>query len=325
MLLILLGEDDFSKKEHIKVLATKEKAEVEFIVEEEKLDILHLTEQDLFAKPKIFVVENLFKALNLEKNLDKLLASQNHIIITEEKLDKRSSFNKKLLSNKKITVKAFSLPHGRELNKWVEKRVLELGGKISKEAAEELAVKLGRDEGEEIKVGGKVISSKERFSLWQADGEIKKLIAFAQGKEITKADVESLVTENLEIDVFKITNAIADGKKKEAISLMRKFLAQQTGSDEKARIIQLNALLAEQFRNVFVVQDFVAQKTPEQQILEKTGWKSGRVFVMKKIANKFNPKKVLVLLKKLEALDQELKTTQTPPKVLLDLILAQLF
>ena len=45
---------------------------------------------------------------------------------------------------------------------------------------------------------------------------------------------------------------------------------------------------------------------------------------MKKIAVRFKPKTVLEFLTKLEALDEELKTSSTPPKVLLDLIVSQL-
>jgi DNA polymerase III delta subunit len=46
---------------------------------------------------------------------------------------------------------------------------------------------------------------------------------------------------------------------------------------------------------------------------------------MKKIAARFKPQLISETLTKLAALDEELKTSQTPPKVLLDLILSQLF
>ncbi len=325
MLSIFLAFDDFSKKQAVKTLAEKARADLEIITSGKEVDILRLQEQDLFLKPKVFVLENLFKSISLEENLEKLIQTQNHVIIAEEKLDKRSSFVKKLLANKNIKIQEFNLPHGKELNKWIEKRVKDLGGKIFKEAAEVLAVRLGRDEGTERKVGGKIVEVKEAFSLWQAESEIRKLLAFAEGREIGKEEVEHLVSESLEIDVFKITNAIADGKKQEALGLIGGFLREQTGSDEKTRIIQLYALLAEQFRNVAMVQSFESGKVPEKEILEKTAWKPGRVFVMKKISKKFSPRKVLEFLKKLENLDTEVKTSNTPPKVLLDLILAQLF
>ena len=126
------------------------------------------------------------------------------------------------------------------------------------------------------------------------------------------------------MDALEIANALADGKKQLALDLMGKFLQGQNIGDEKSSIIQLNALLAEQFRNVCIIQNFLERGVKEEEILEKTGWKPGRLFIVKKIAKKFNFKKVVDFLAKLEALDTELKTSATPPKVLLDLVVAQL-
>jgi DNA polymerase III delta subunit len=98
-----------------------------------------------------------------------------------------------------------------------------------------------------------------------------------------------------------------------------------TGADEKTAIIQLNALLSEQFRSIAVAQNFLEEGTSDEQALAQTSWKPGRLFIMKKTAGRFAQKKVLDFLKKLEHLDEELKTSSTPPRVLLDLIVAQLF
>jgi vacuolar-type H+-ATPase subunit I/STV1 len=236
------------------------------------------------------------------------------------------------------------LPHAKDLDKWIIERTKALGGQISMPAAGELAMRLGRDQAKETKVGGKLIAAEEVYSLWRADSEIKKLMAYkgfpnlspsqsggeGRGEVGTKAipiepeDVRELVAENLEVDAFQITNAIADKLKQEAFLLINKFLKDQNASDEKGGVIQLNALLSEQFRNVAMVQDFLSHKTDDEEILRQTAWKSGRLYIMKKIAERFQPKKVLETLNKLGAMDEELKTTQTPPRMLLDLILAQI-
>jgi DNA polymerase III delta subunit len=150
-------------------------------------------------------------------------------------------------------------------------------------------------------------------------------LALANGREVSEANVNELAPQNKEVDVFDLTNAIADNQKQKALSLMQDFLFYQSDSDEKTAIIKLNALLSEQFRSVAIVQSFTNEKTSEDIILEKTGWKSGRLFIMKKVAARFNQKIVLDLLNKLAALDEELKTSSTPPRVLLDLIVTQLF
>ncbi len=323
MLNILLGSDDFGKKQYIDTLALTDKAEVDFLVQPESLDMGKLGGQDLFAVKKIFVLSDALQLVN-ESNLQALIDSSNKIFLNALKVDKRSTFNKSLLSNKSITVKDFPLPHGKELDKWIGRRVGELGGKINAAAIDLLAVYMGRDEARETKFGGKVVEVVEIFSLLDANNEIKKLIAYSGGQEISQQMVKDLVPQRKETDVLDIVNAIGENNRPESHRLMEIFLASETVADEKGKIIQLNALLSEQFRNVAMVQDFLQRRVPESQILDQTQWRAGRLFVIKKIASKFQAKKVLDLLNKLSHLDGELKTSNTPPRVLLDLIFSQL-
>jgi DNA polymerase III delta subunit len=324
MLMLLLGSDDFSKKDFIDSLVKDKGADLTVFSESDQMpNAGRFLETDLFSKPKVFVLQNIMPEFG-KADVEKLIASANNVVISLKALDKRKKENKELITNKKVVVKEFILPHGRELNDWIAKRVAFYGGTMDKDAVDLLAVRLGRDNGKETKIAGKVISTEEVFNLWQADSEIRKLIAFKVNGEINETDVKELISENEEVDVFDLTNAIADNQKQKAMGLLHRFLKEQTGSDEKTGIIQLNALLSEQFRNVAAVQDFLAAKKSENQILEITGWKPGRLFVMKKIAAKFKPQTVLATLNKLEALDGELKTSSVPPRVLLDLIVSQL-
>lgn len=325
MLYLFLGADDFTKKQEINSLVKAKGADlVMYGYDEEAPTIEKLLEADLFSKPKVFVLS--FPPALVEGVLifDKLISSQNHIVVSVSSLDKRKKENKDLLANPKIIIKEFILPHGMELNNWILERVSVLGGKIAREAVNELAVRLGRDEAKETKFGGKVVSVEEVYNLWQVNSEIGKLVTFAKGREILKEDVIDLVSENGEVDALQITNAIAEKQRDESFALIGQFLKQVSASDEKAGIIQLNALLSEQFRNVAMVQAFIEAKATEAEILEKTQWKSGRLFVIKKIAVRFKSKEILELLEKLNALDTELKSSQLPGKVLLDLILSQI-
>jgi DNA polymerase III delta subunit len=323
MFLLLLGPDGYSKKSYINSLTKDKGADLVMYSEGEELPQLpRLIETDLFSKPKVFV---LYAMPQLEQEeLQKIIASPNQIVVVQISLDKRKKESKELLANKNISLKEFVLPHGVELNRWLADKVKLLGGSISSAGTEALAVALGRDDAKETKVAGKVIAVEEVYNLWQAENEIQKLLALADGREITAEDVNALVSRGGEVDVFELTNAIGENQKQKAVELIHKFLSAQSGSDEKGAVIQLNGLLSEQFRNVAMVQSFLQEQKAENAILEATGWKSGRLFVMKKIAARFPQKKVLETLNKLSALDEELKTSQTPPKVLLDLIIAQL-
>ena len=278
--------------------------------------------QDLFSGKKIFVLENLLASLDLKEGmLEKLVRSENRIILLEEKADKRSSLVKSLLADKNVEQKIFDLPHGKQLDAYIVKRAAELGGRISPAAADLLARKL---ETQETKAGGKVVAVREIFNLWQAENEIGKLLAYCVNREVGPEDVSRLVSDGGEVDVLQITNAIGEKNKQLAMRLIGEFLSGQGAADEKAAVIQLNALLAEQFRNVAAIQSMLSDGWPESRMLEATGWKSGRLFVIKKISGRFAAKKITDFLGKLEHLDQELKSSSTPPKVLLDLIVSQL-
>jgi DNA polymerase III delta subunit len=324
MLHLLLGSDDYSKKQHIDSQVKQRGGDLVVFNKEDQLPpISKLFETDLFSKPSVFLFNGVLPEIG--GRLEEIIQSLNLIVISIISVDKRKKENKDLLANSGIILKEFNLPHGTELNKWLEKRVGELGGQVSKLALEELAIRLGRDNAKEVKVAGKVISTEEVYSLWQAENEIRKLMSFVTDKNIEIEDVQELVPENYEVDVFEIINAIGEGKKQEALSFIQDFLQKETASDEKAGVIQLNALLSDQMRSIAITQDFLKRNTQDSEIIKQTGWKSGRLYIMKKIASKLNTQKVSVTLPKLEALDEELKTSQTPSKVLLDMIVAQIF
>ncbi len=325
MIFLYLGPDEFSKAQKAEKAAAALGSRPVFFGEGEEIpEPAVLAGQDLFSQDKVFVLKNMFGKFLADNAWQRLMGTRNLIFFLEEKLDKRLAQAKAVLKDERIAKEEFALPHGQELDNWLMVRAGELGASLGREAAAELARRLGRDLSRETKAGGKIVAVDEVYNLWQAGAEIQKLAAYAAGKAITAADVGELVPENGEVDVFDLTNAIAENKKQLALSLLHKFLALQTGSEEKAAAIQLNALLAEQFRNVLMVQDFMDANKSETEILELTGWKSGRVFVMKKIAGRFAAEKVRDFLGKLKALDEELKTGSVPPKVLLDLITVQL-
>ena len=329
MLHLLLGQDDFSKKQHINRAYQAQGAGESrvYFADSEEVNWQEFLAQDLFSKPKVFILNDCVKSLekaDLSITWADLVKTPNQIFLCEQKLDKRSNFSKKLLSLPEVSVIQFDLPHGVQFDEWITKRAQELGADIDLKAASLLAHKLGRDDFSETRVMGKVVDVQEVFSLWQADAELRKLLSLADGGQISATQVEELVQAEIEIDALEITNAIAENNRLGALALVDTFLRQGSGTDQKAGVIQLTALLAEQFRNVAIIQDFVSRKMSEDQIIENTGWKKGRVFVMKKIAMRFPNSKVWETLSKFEALDEELKTSSTPPRVLLDLILSQL-
>jgi hypothetical protein len=56
----------------------------------------------------------------------------------------------------------------------------------------------------------------------------------------------------------------------------------------------------------------LSRSAPDAEIIKATGFTPGRVFVYKKLSRSFAPQKLLEALRKLEALDGELKSTTGP-------------
>lgn len=324
MLYLLLGPDDYSKKAYITALVKDKGADLACYEPDTELpNASRFTEADLFARPKVFVFDGFMPPMG--ESFENITKSANCLVAAINSLDKRKQENKALLARKDVLVKEFILPHGLELNKWIEQRMSSLGGKASRLAVDELAIRLGRDNAKITKVAGKVVAVAESYNLWQAESELNKLMAYAAGRQVEVEDVQAIVPVNLEMDVFEITNAIGEGQKQKTFNLMQQFISQEAAGDEKSAVIQLNALLSEQMRSLAIILDFMKSKVSDGEIIKQTGWKSGRLYIMKKNSARLALPKIQETMKKLEALDEELKTSQMPAQVLLDLILAQIF
>jgi DNA polymerase-3 subunit delta len=161
------------------------------------------------------------------------------------------------------------------------------------------------------------------LDVLRAQNEIEKLKQYAAGQPITSGMVGELVESSSGVDIFELLNAIATKNKKQALTMLQNYFDTET-ADEKANAIKVVALLSDQFRSLLIVLDAGERYMPDDAILKLTGWKSGRLFIMKKLARNFNVTQVKQALAKLENLDREMKTGSMPPHVVLDLIIADM-
>jgi DNA polymerase III delta subunit len=317
MLYLFLGKDTFSKQQRLRHLGQIMKADVSRISSDAGvLNWAQLTEPTLFGGPRIFVLENLISQLDPDTDILHLSQSGHTSVLWEDSLDKRKKTTTQWLKHPDIKVEEFDPPQGPQLQQWVTQRAKELGASFDKAAADYfLSVILPPPSASRF--------AEPSVDLWQIDSELRKVAAYAGGKPIDKTAVDAVATKNSEVEAWDITNALADRDLNRAFLALEQFYSDDS-LDDKAKTIQLNALLADQFRNILLVQDFTRRRVPDPAILEQTAWKSGRLFIMKKLAGKFRPEQLLPILDKLERLDVELKTTTTPGQTILQLILAQL-
>lgn len=174
-----------------------------------------------------------------------------------------------LKKNKRAEVKLFELP--ADPVKWAMERAKAKGGALTREAAAALATRLNRGN----KNDRDHFDEDSRMYLLKLDTELDKLVAFANGREVTARDVEALVAGEDSADIFKFIDAISQKETGAAMSEMRVILARGefplivlTHVARQTRLLiqaKENAKLTQDaFAQLIGVHPFVAKKALQQ-------------------------------------------------------------
>lgn len=102
----------------------------------------------------------------------------------------------------------FARQSQRDLTAWIRKHAMAGGKDISDAACEYLT----------FRTGG---------AMTTLESELQKLTAYAQGREITRADIDAVVIPVLDAQVFEITDAISAGNYDQALGTLRLLLGMQ--------------------------------------------------------------------------------------------------
>jgi DNA polymerase-3 subunit delta len=334
---IFFGQDDFSLRQRIDVWKQEFSKKfgssgiVQFSSDNlSETDLIKKLEEtltpSLFSSKKLIIAKNVlpakasqeYLASSIER-LIKNIPSEYFLVFWQDSLDRRIGFIKNL--SKQVNLSEFQLLHGRELNIWIKKQALKLGLNMDDRAIEQLAVLCGRDFFEEKKAGGRVIERKEFFDLWQIYMELKKLSSLGTGT-ITITEVNSLVVPKIPENVFALSEAVVNQNKSQALDVLEN-LVNQENTDDKSMAVKLIGLLSEQLRSLLLVSLLASQNMNQNQIADYLGWSSGRVFITLKNAARMNQDRIKLLLRRLLGADLELKSSDTNPKLLIDLLIAK--
>lgn len=319
MLYLYYGTNDYAREEHIRALVKKTGlVRVDFSASNPPTGVDVLLAQDLFSGGQVLVLEQLAADYLVAEMVDRFAQSANHIIFTESALDKRLKTTKELLANPHVIAKEFSVPGAEQLPEWLVQRAQSLGGTLHISEAQLLLQRLGLT----AEFAGPVGQVKEA-SLGRLSQELHKLLMYSNGDPVTRAAVEQLVPEEQVVVGLAVSDALARKDRKQVYQTVARYYSQAEGGDETTRTLQLVGLLAEQFRSLLLLQDALRRRMTEGEIVTLTGWKPGRIFVLKKHVHGFRPEVLQSILSKLESLDLELKTTNTPARAVLELVLAQ--
>lgn len=165
--------------------------------------------------------------------------------------------------SKKACVVRFDPLADAALARWIRAQLRPLGKDISPENAAFLSFTAGR----------------ELLTLSQ---ELSKLTAYlGERGEITRTDIETVVTPSLECTVFQLVDALIAGKEAEAFGRLRIML-----ENGEARIGIL-AMITRQYRNLLYVTLMQQEKLPEPEMQKRLGVQSFALRVLIRQARAF--------------------------------------
>ncbi len=259
----------------------------------------------LFSNNKLIIVDNAFIFSRIQKKIDDLnlleeylkTKNENTNIIFINKNENIDSVKKivKLIKEKGV-VKEFNPL--KNINSTVEKMFDNY--KIDYATINALINKVGND-----------------LELIYSEVEKLKLYKFTE-KEITIKDIEDVVSENINVDIFKFVDDIINKNKKSAIKTYRELLKLK---EEPIKII---ALLASKFRLMYQASKLIKKGYTEDSISEILKVHKYPVHLAIISGYKYNPTILLKYLKDLAELDICIKTGEKNKELALELFILSL-
>ena len=141
------------------------------------------------------------------------------------------------------------------------------------------------------------------WNLLTASNEFDKVANYVGNKEfITINDVEKVVVKELETDVFKLTNALQNGDRKQVILLYQDLV--KTGNDP----VKLLGLVSKTVKDTYNVCIMLEKGYKQIDVANTLGVSTGRAYYIIKSARSFKIEKLENLLLQLHDLDYRIKT-----------------
>lgn len=172
------------------------------------------------------------------------------------------------------------------------------------------------------KIDKEVISLINEYCLediTKIHNECNKLKIFKiEDKIISKEDVKELIIKKLgdatEL-TFSFTRALAEKDKKEALRLYQEIL------NYNVEPLSLIGLLASQFRIMYQVKVLDRKRMSNMEIAKMLNTKEFRIMKTKELTRYYTEKEILSLIIKLSEIDLKIKTTNSDPNLLLQLLI----
>ena len=327
MLYILNGEDDFSLHHRVqKIKADLGDAEA-LAINTIVLDGRHLSLTELrdkcdtapfLSSNRLVVVNGLLERFESKQNKSrakkaagksqslgewqdlasyaKRMPPSTVLVLIDGKLSNNNPLWKSL--SPLARVETFPLLRSKDLKAWIRKRVGEGGGDITPKAVNLLAELIGGN-------------------LWAMNGEVEKLVLYAQGRTIEEEDVAQLTSYSQESNIFALVDAVLAGQAGMAQGILHRLY------QEGVAPTYILAMITRQFRLIAQVKD-MSPRLSQWQIQDRLGLKSS--FSLDKTleqAKLYSLEHVQEAYSKLLDTDLAIKTGKYNDELALELLVAE--
>ena len=259
---------------------------------------------------RLVVIENLLYILDSNEkkssiNLQELVEilkncpPSTHVIFKDEKKLKSSGRVLKSLMDF-AEIKEVSLPKGRQINFWIKSRLSQINGKASDQAISKLTLLLGNN-------------------LRLIDQELKKLVLFCDGKSIQTNDVNLIITEARDINIFSAIDYALQKKTNLALKSFVKLLT------DGLTVSSIVSMVYRQIRLLILVKEIMRREKNHEQIGKAIGINS--TYAIRKLIEQskiYTFNQLFIILKKLLEMDLLIKTGQIDENIALEIIVSEL-
>lgn len=201
-------------------------------------------------------------------------------IVKEEKIDQRKKISK--LINKVSKVYDCNKIESYRLSNYIKDYIISKGYSISSESINLIISKVGYDL-------SSIIKELDKMFIYKLDD-----------KKITKEDVMDVITNNIENNIFELTNAIVNKEKDKVMSLYNDLI--KSGEDP----IKLIVTISNQFRLILQVKLMRNSGYSEKEIVSILKEHPYRVTIAMK--SNYNTNDIKKILLKLSLLDYDIVT-----------------
>jgi DNA polymerase-3 subunit delta len=156
--------------------------------------------------------------------------------------------------------------------------------------------------------------------LRRADNELVKLVAYVEpGKPITEADVAALTPYVAEADIFKMVDAIAEGRGQLALQLMHRLLREKDNNP-----FSLFSMIVRQFRLMLLAKEFIADGGTLATLPAALKVSNFPAEKAARQARSFSMEQLESIYRRLQQVDQDMKIGKITPELALDLLVSSL-